>query len=159
MFKKTTIMCCGAFYVLSAFSSENSTKTLDTLMQDFEKNKTTKVTVLFDKCSITGDKIPVEVSSYNQIVFYISVNDVVFVKKNNESYIGFSKYLSMYDPGKDNESGSESLSCNRIKIDKNHLILEATLNYYKNHKNNYNSYSQNYKCPIDDKNIVTFTKG
>jgi len=158
MFKKTTIMCCGAFYVLSAFSSENSTKTLDTLMQDFEKNKTTKVTVLFDKCSITGDKIPVEVSSYNQIVFYIGVNDVVFVKKNNESYIGFSKHLSMYDPSQ-SDLGSEYLGCNRIKIDKDQLILEATLNYHKQHKHNYNSYTQNYKCPIDDKNIVTFTKG
>ena len=156
MFKKIIIVCFSILYALSAVALEDSS--LDKLMQDFDKNKTTKVTVLFDKCSIIGDKIPVEVSAYNQIVFYIDVKDIILVKKSNESYICFSKYLSTHDSSQ-GDLGSEHLSCNRIKIDKDQLILEATLNYHKHHNNNYNSYTQNYKCPIDDKNIVTFIKG
>ena len=156
MCKKIIIIFFSILYSLNVFALEDST--LNKLLQDFEKNKTTKVTVLFDKCSIVGDKIPVEVSAYNKIIFYIDVKDVALIKKSNESYIGCSKYLSTHDPSQ-SDSGSDYLNCNGIKIDKDQLVLEVTLNYYKQHKNNYNSYTQNYKCPIDDKNIVTFIKG
>ena len=142
----------------NAFSAENNSTSLEKLMQKFEQNKITKVTVLLDQCTIIGKPIPVTTSLYKEVVFYLNLNDLSWIQRNNERYIALNKYLSATNIDGAGEDPYETLSYNAIKLNENSLTLEAILHYSKQEKGNYSSYSQNYKCPINDKKIVTFAK-